>query len=221
MLTQIYEVSSAAEAAAISAMGVDHVGVLVGDGSFPREQPPARSTEIAAAIAAPSRFCALFLSADIAYITRVARELKPSIVHLGAAPDLLTAEHVSQLKALLADMPIMRSVPVVGPESLAIARAYEAIADFLLLDSYRAQDRQIGALGVTHDWSISRRIVEGVRVPVILAGGLGPDNVADAIRVVRPAGVDSKTRTDRDGRHSKDLKRVRLFHTRAKAAAEQ
>ena len=221
MLTQIYEVSSAAEAAAISAMGVDHVGVLVGDGSFPREQQPARAIEIAAAIAAPSRFCALFLSADVAYIARVARELKPSIVHLGAAPELLTPEHAAQLKPLLADMPIMRSVPVVGPESLAIARAYEGIANFLLLDSYRAQDRQIGALGVTHDWTISRRIVEGVRTPVILAGGLGPDNVAEAIRVVRPAGVDSKTRTDRVGMHSKDLERVRLFHTRAKEAAAQ
>jgi len=91
-------------------------------------------------------------------------------------------------------------------------------ADFLLLDSHRASDRQIGALGVTHDWRISRRIVARVRVPVILAGGLGPDNVADAIRAVRPAGVDSKTKTDRDGSHVKDLDCVRRFHAAAKAA---
>jgi phosphoribosylanthranilate isomerase len=76
-----------------------------------------------------------------------------------------------------------------------------------------------GALGVTHDWSISRRIVDLVRVPVVLAGGLGPDNVAEAIRAVRPAGVDSKTRTDRDGSHTKDLERVRRFHEAARAAA--
>lgn len=221
MLTQIYEVSSVAEAAAISALGVDHVGILVGDGSFPREQPPALAMEIAAAIAAPSRFCALFLSADVAYVARVARELKRSIVHLGAAPELLTPEHASQLKRSLPGMPIMRSVPVVGPDSLAIARAYEGIADFLLLDSYRGQDRQIGALGVTHDWNISRQIVDSVRTPVILAGGLGPDNVVEAIRVVRPAGVDSKTKTDRDGTHAKDLEKVRLFHGRAREAAEQ
>ncbi len=93
-----------------------------------------------------------------------------------------------------------------------MAKSYEGIADMLLLDSYRAQDKQIGALGVTHDWSISRRIVQAVRLPVILAGGLGPDNVAEAIRRVGPAGVDSKTKTDRDGSHAKDLERVRRFH---------
>jgi phosphoribosylanthranilate isomerase len=54
----------------------------------------------------------------------------------------------------------MRSVPVTGERSVVIARSYDQIADFLLLDSHRASDRQIGALGVTHDWRISRRIVE-------------------------------------------------------------
>ena len=53
---------------------------------------------------------------------------------------------------------------------------------------------------------------------MILAGGLGPDNVADAIRAVRPAGVDSKTKTDRDGSHQKDLERVRRFQEAAWAA---
>ena len=106
---------------------------------------------------------------------------------------------------------MMRSVPVVGAESIDIARGYEDVADFLLLDSYRAADGQIGALGVTHDWSISRQIVVRVRTPVILAGGLGPDNVAEAIRVVRPAGVDSKTKTDVGDTHAKDLEKVRLF----------
>jgi phosphoribosylanthranilate isomerase len=113
----------------------------------------------------------------------------------------------------------MRSIPMIGEVSIDIARSYEGISDFLLLDSHRESDRQIGALGVTHDWSISRRIVELVRTPVILAGGLGPENVADAIRSVRPAGVDSKTKTDQDGSHRKDLDRVRRFHEAARAAA--
>jgi phosphoribosylanthranilate isomerase len=53
---------------------------------------------------------------------------------------------------------------------------------------------------------------------VIIAGGLGPENVADAIKSVRPAGVDSKTRTDKtDGSHSKDLDKVRRFVELAKA----
>jgi phosphoribosylanthranilate isomerase len=53
---------------------------------------------------------------------------------------------------------------------------------------------------------------------VILAGGLGPENVADAIRTVRPAGVDSKTKTDKDGLRQKDLERVGRFHQAATVA---
>jgi phosphoribosylanthranilate isomerase len=141
-----------------------------------------------------------------------ALELRPSILHLGASADRLSPADVADLKKRLPALQIMRSVPVVNEESIAIATSYDGIADFILLDSYRAADRQIGALGVTHDWRISRRIVELVRAPVILAGGLGPDNVKEAIRAVRPAGVDSKTRTDRnDGSHGKDIERVQCF----------
>jgi phosphoribosylanthranilate isomerase len=87
-----------------------------------------------------------------------------------------------------------------------------------LLDSHKPGDIQIGAQGVTHDWSVSARIVQAVRAKVILAGGLGPGNVADAIARVAPFGVDSKTRTDRDDGKGKDLERVRKFVARAKPA---
>jgi phosphoribosylanthranilate isomerase len=218
MLTQIYEITSAAEAAALSEIGVDHIGVLVGDGSFPREQSVAAATAIAATIRPPSKLSALFLSSDLAFVARSVRALAAPILHLGAAPELVRPEQVLDLKRALPGVLIMRSVPVTGPESIAIAASYDGIADFLLLDSYRASDRQIGALGITHDWGISRQIVERLRTPVILAGGLGPDNVAEAIRVVGPAGVDSKTKTDKGDTHTKDLEKVRLFHAAARAA---
>jgi phosphoribosylanthranilate isomerase len=218
MLTQVYEIATAEEASAISAIGVDHIGVLVGDGKFPRELPVAAAAKVAAAITPSSKFSALFLAADIARIAAWAGELKPAIVHLGAGAELISPQDVASLRRMLPDVAIMRSVPMFGEESVAIARSYFEVADFLLLDSYRPADTQIGALGVTHDWRISRRIVEIAPIPVILAGGLGPDNVADAIRAVRPAGVDSKTKTDRDGSHAKDLERVRRFHAAARAA---
>jgi phosphoribosylanthranilate isomerase len=219
MLTQIYEVSTPEEARAIAAIGVDHVGVLVGNGEFPREQSPAAAARIAAAIAPPAKFLALFLTADIALIETWVRELSPAIVHLGASPALLPPARVATLRQRLPDSVIMRSVPVTDETSLHIAQSYVGLVEYLLLDSHRATDRQIGALGVTHDWRISRRIVELVPMPVILAGGLGPDNVAEAIGAVRPAGVDSKTKTDRDGSHAKDLARVRQFHDAARQDA--
>ncbi len=221
MLTQVYEVATADEARAISAMGVDHIGVLVGDGRFPRELAIADAARVAAAIARPSRFCALFLSPDLPFIEQWARELQPNILHLGAAAELLLPQDCADLKRRLPGPALMRSIPVTGEDSVSIAQSYDGIVDFLLLDSHRAEDRQIGALGITHDWRISRRIVERLRTPVILAGGIGPDNVAEAIRVVRPAGVDSKTKTDRDGMHAKDIGRVRRFHLAARAAGSQ
>jgi phosphoribosylanthranilate isomerase len=218
MLTQIYEVNTPAEAQAISAIGVNHVGVKVGSGEFAREISVIMAMRIAAAVPPPSKFVALFLSSDASFIAECARELRPAIVHLGASPDALPPKDVAILKEALSDSLIMRTIPVFGQESVTIADSYAKIADFLLLDSYRPSDGKIGALGVVHDWEISRRIVAEVGIPVILAGGLGPENVADAIRSVRPAGVDSKTKTDRPGSHRKDLDRVRLFHHAASAA---
>jgi phosphoribosylanthranilate isomerase len=219
MLTQIYEISTPEEARAISEIGIDHIGILVGDGEFPRELSILRAAEIAAAIATSAKASALFLTARADLIIEWARQLRPAIVHLGAAPELLGAVETAAIKATLPGSTIMRSVPISGEDSIHIALSYEGIADYLLLDSHRPSDRQIGALGVPHDWSISRRIVELVGTPVILAGGLGPENVAHAIDLVRPAGVDSKTKTDREGSHVKDLARVRHFHEAARAAS--
>ena len=218
MLTQIYEVSTPQEANALSRMGVDHVGILVGDGTFPRELDPNAAAAVAAAVRAPSKVVALFLSGDCTLIERMADELKPAIIHLGAASELLLPAHVVELRRKMPNALFIRSVPVTGPESVSIAVSYDRIVDFLLLDSHRAGDTQIGALGVTHDWTISAEIVERCSTPVILAGGLGPDNVSDAIRVVRPAGVDSKTKTDRGVTHAKDLTLVAAFNSAAKSS---
>ena len=209
MLTQIYEISAPEEALAISQIGIEHIGILVGNGEFPREQSLEAAAEITGAVRPPSKVSALFLTSDISLIEEWAGRLRPAIVHLGAAPELLSPKAAASLKRKLPGMLLMRSIPIVDEASIALARSYEGIADFLLLDSHRESDRQIGALGVTHD--ISRRVVVIVKIPVILAGGLGPNNVAEAIRAVRPAGVDSKTKTDRDGSHQEDLDRVRRF----------
>lgn len=200
-------------------IGVDHIGVLVGNGEFPRELPLAAARRIAGAVQRPAKLSALFLSADLSLIEEWARTLRPDILHLGAAPELLSPADAVMLRGRLPGMAVMRSVGVVDAASIEVARSYRDAVDFLLLDSHRPADRQIGAQGVTHDWAISRRIVELVRIPVILAGGLGPANVGDAIRAVRPAGVDSKTKTDRPGAHEKDFELVRRFHEAARAAS--
>jgi phosphoribosylanthranilate isomerase len=218
MLVQIYEVTTPDEAAALSAMGVDHIGVLVGPGEFPREQPIARAGEIFAGAGPGAKRCVLSLSGNVTTIVAIAAALSPDILHLGAAPERLGMDQVCQLKRLFPSVSIMRSIPVIDEASIQLACAYDGIADILLLDSCDPADCQIGALGITHNWDLDRRIVERVRIPVIVAGGLGPDNVAAAIRASRPAGVDSKTKTDKpDGSHTKDLAKVSAFVEAARA----
>jgi len=218
MLVQIYEISSPEEANALGDLGVDHIGVLVGDGSFPRERSIDHARRIFSAIPPSSKAVALLLSCDVRLIEHVISELKPAILHLGASTDLLTASTVQDLKKRCGPLTVMRSIPVVGDESIAVAKSYDGIADMLLLDSHRPGDRQIGALGITHSWEIDRKIVESVRTPVIIAGGLGPHNIIDAIRAVQPMGVDSKTKTDKeDGSDTKDLQKVKRFVARAKS----
>ena len=198
---------------------MDHIGVLVGDGSFPREQTIEKAREIFAAIPAGSKVSALSLSHDLGLIVRITAALLPDILHLGAAPQHLLPAQVRKLKVEFPQISLMRSIPVVNESSVALARSYDGIVDWLLLDSYKSGDRQIGALGVTYSWELDRRIIESVRIPTIIAGGLGAENVQDAIRVARPAGVDSKTKTDKnDGTHTKDLKKVSAFVTAARSA---
>ena len=210
MLVQIYEVQTPEEAAALARLGIDHIGVLVGDGAFPRELSIARTSAIFAAVPAGKKRVALSLSANLEEVIRVVAETRPDIVQVQAEIDFSVAM-TRVLKMRYPQIPIMRAIPVIDETSIAIAASYKGVADFLLLDSYDPGTRQFGALGRVHDWSLSRRIVDEVGIPVILAGGLGPENVAAAIAAVRPAGVDSKTKTDRPDGGSKDLAKVEAF----------
>jgi phosphoribosylanthranilate isomerase len=87
---------------------------------------------------------------------------------------------------------ILQVVHVEDVDAIDLARAYAPHAHALLLDSGRpsAAVAELGGTGRTHDWTLSRRIVEAVDRPVFLAGGIRPENVAEAIAAVRPFGID-------------------------------
>jgi phosphoribosylanthranilate isomerase len=96
------------------------------------------------------------------------------------------------LRDALPGIKLVQVVHVAGEASIAEATAVAPCVDALLLDSGNQSlpVKELGGTGRTHDWSISRRIREAVDVPVFLAGGLRPENVAEAIRAVRPFAVD-------------------------------
>jgi phosphoribosylanthranilate isomerase len=216
MLVQIFEVQTPEEAAALVRLGVDHIGVLVGDGAFPRELSITHTKAIFGAVPAGHKRVALSLSSNLEEVARVVEETKPDIVQVQAEVDDFSVAMTRVLQTRFPQTPIIRAIPVIDETSIDIAASYKGVADFLLLDTYDTGSRQFGALGRVHDWSLSRRIVENVGIPTILAGGLGPENVAAAIAAVRPAGVDSKTKTDRPEGDGKDLARVQAFVAAAK-----
>ena len=102
--------------------------------------------------------------------------------------DDISVDNIKRIRKKLPHVPLVRVIGIVGDQAVDLARSYEPFVDALLLDS-RSEDR-IGGTGKVHDWSISRRLVATVRIPVILAGGLTPDNVLEAIDTVNPYGVD-------------------------------
>jgi len=142
--------------------------------------------------------------------------LQCQIIHLGTHPDKLSPKTVYRLKNEFSHFKFAQIIPVIDRYSLEIARRYENIADYIFLDSFNIQSRRLGVTGETHDWSISAEIVRSVSTPVILAGGLGPENITAAIKTVHPWGVATKTRTDLPDGSGKDLDKVRSFLSQTK-----
>ncbi|MBU4202015.1 MAG: phosphoribosylanthranilate isomerase [Candidatus Altiarchaeales archaeon] len=103
---------------------------------------------------------------------------------------------------------IIKQIPVVDENSIEAARIYSSLVDAILLDT-KVRDT-MGGTGKTHDWSISRKIVESVDKPVILAGGLNPDNVAEAIKGIGPYAVDIASGVEAE-LGIKDPEKVRRF----------
>ncbi len=221
MIVQIYTVQSPEEGIALAECGVDHIGITPSDHGLPGELSNEAAAEIFTAIGDKAVKVALTVDSDLKKIVAMVETVKPDILHLCGDLKLMTPARVLELRKLLPGMAIMQAIPVMDNSALQIAHDYEPVADYFILDSYSDQIGGIGAAGFTHDWSISRAIVEQSKIPVILAGGLSANNVADAIRQVQPWGVDSLTRTNLplgDGKFRKDLEQVKLFVERAKKA---
>jgi len=119
------------------------------------------------------------------------------------------------------DVRIFKAIHVTSSKDVTRGDDYRGCADGFVLDTIDAANDQIGGTGKTHDWKISRAIVERFQpeIPVLLAGGLNPENVAAAIAAVRPAGVDVNSGTKGpDG--FKDPLRVRTFVAAARRALD-
>lgn len=249
MITQIYEIQTPLEAVQAIAAGVDHIGsVVVSPESW--KVPSIRETiRRVSQTAAKSSLILLYSEPDL--VCASLAYYQPDMVHfcenmvdgcVDGSIDERCRPLVKLQKRIQADFPgtkIMRTIPI--PDSIAssdfpfldLAKIFEPVSDYFLTDtliketagkSEQPVDGFVGITGKTCDWEAARKLVASSRIPVILAGGLSPENVYEGIRTIRPAGVDSCTLTNaRDGngmpiRFQKDFARVAKFVAEARRA---
>jgi len=192
-------ISSVQEARLVIAYGANALGLV----SAMPSGPGVVSDEIIARVAraTPPGITPVLLTAeqDAAAIIDQQRRLRPRAIQL---VDHVEPEAFAELYAVLPGVALMQVIHVMGPASLDEALAAAGHADALLLDSGNPglPVKELGGTGRTHNWEISREVCARSPVPVFLAGGLNPDNVAEAIRRVRPYGVDICSGVRTDGR---------------------
>ena len=200
-------------------MQPDHVGLVLAEDEPTWDSVDVATLALLRAELTQVRVVGLSLATDLEAIRRTVDAVQPAIVNLARAVTHLTPEDVHRLRHVIHPVSVMITIPVRDRLALDLADRFAPVSDWLLLDSADPTTDVVGATGHTHDWSISRQIVERLQVPVILAGGLGPHNVVDANAAVKPAGVDSLTQTSRpEDRRRKDLDRVRRFLALARNA---
>jgi len=242
---QIYEVQTPGEAEALLELGVDRIGSVLlsadsGDGL-------AETLTTVSRLGGESSLIPLFLDPDL--ISRALDRYQPHIVHFcemlwGANGGDTGREAALMRQRIIRErfpqIKVMRSIPIAPSgkgglvPSLELARMFEPVSDIFLTDTLMVAGQNpdgeqpvegfVGITGKTCDWEVAARLVRESRIPVILAGGISPENVAEGIFQVRPSGVDSCTLTnavDKTGkpiRFQKDLDKVRRLVAQTRRA---
>lgn len=240
IIVQIYEVQTPSEAEKLMGLGVDHIGSVIVSQEAWKLQLIRDTINMIDGSGVQSSLIPLFSNLDT--ILSTLDYYKPDIVHFceditlktggwGTCEELILLQE--NVKKRFPEIKIMRSIPISqsgindNGATIELARLFEPVSDYFLTDTILVKESGssnnqpvkgfVGITGQTCDWDIAAKLVESSRIPVILAGGLSPDNVFDGIMHVRPAGVDSCTMTnavDSDGclvRFKKDIGKVKRF----------
>lgn len=242
MIVQIYEIQTPEEAEKCIQLGVRHLGsVLLSDGEW-RNPVLKEVSRLCRDSNAKHSLIPLFQDPQLLYqamdyyepgLIHFCENLTDSLGKIQTLDGLL--EYQSRFKEKYPQIPIIRSIPIPPQGSvqdfptLEIARHMEPVTDLFLIDTWSEKESVEGYIGITGkpvDFDLAGRLVEQSDIPVILAGGLSPENVCEAILEVIPAGVDSCTQTnaqDKNGkslRFQKDFKKVDSFVREARRAEQ-
>ncbi len=233
MIVQVYEIQTPEEAEKCIELGVDHIGSVVL--SLEEWRVPSIKEVIRLSNGTETRNSLILLFREPESIFRALDYYQPHYVHFcdslidpgGKHADLEGILSMQlTLKEKFPEIPIIRSIPIPKKKdsadfpALTLARMLEPSSDLFLTDTWLENEPVQGFIGITgetSDWSMAKDLVLQSNIPVILAGGLSPENVYKAVKEVMPQGADTCTGTNSvDGkgrvvRFKKDFKRVGSF----------
>ena len=192
------------------AAGADAVGFLVGVPSSSRNLTLERAKVLLSQVPIFVDSVVVTAPKSVEWLVEVCERLKPSAIQIHGKEQLDSSEIREKIK----DARLIKTVYVTEDALNETAIEDSKMFDALLLDSF--SKGQYGGTGKVHDWTLSRQIKEAVApVPVILAGGLKPENVKEAILTVQPYAVDVASGVELSP-GVKDHEKVRTFVENAK-----
>ena len=205
---KICGITSETDLDAVVDSGANAIGVTAAvTVETPREVSVERATDLVAAVPPFVTSVLVTMPETVERAVELVETVEPDALQLHGAlgPDEIGA---------VRDAVPAKVIAAVDAEAADIA-AYAAAADALLVDS--VDERGGGGTGETHDWERTREVVSELSVPVVLAGGLTPENVVEAVEMVRPFAVDVASGVESAG-GEKDHEQVRQFVDRATSA---
>lgn len=168
--------------------GADIVGILVGQQHTSNDfVTPDKAKEICDFIDDRCDVSLVTHLTDAEEIIRLTKYIGNNIIQLHSS---IKESEVSKIVNELPDVELVRVINVAEDGSLYSDISSIVYANYYLFDSYNLATDQVGGTGKTHDWNRTKEIIENLDRPSFLAGGLNPSNVAHAIEIVKPYGVD-------------------------------
>lgn len=199
-------VIDAAEAEMLIDCGFTHLGFPLVLDHHTEDLSAEAAGAIVAALGDRATFFLITYLNEAADIAALASKLQVDMVQLHGE---IALTELHRLRALAPRLRIVKSLIVRGDNLQALVDEvgrFAQLVDSFITDTFDPLTGARGATGKTHDWAVSRRLVEASPKPVILAGGLNPGNLREAVLAVRPAGIDVHTGIEGpDGRKRRDL----------------
>jgi phosphoribosylanthranilate isomerase len=197
--------------------GADFFGLVIEAPASPRSLRVDEACCLAELAA--TQAVAVCVSDDIDFLLRLVNTMRPRALQLHT---VLNADDRRRLREVAPIWQVVSLPPAGGDDPHLITAVSQTIGDavnegveMIVLDT--ARNGRSGGTGLVSDWTLAARIVAKTPVPVLLAGGIGPENACQALAEVKPAGLDSSSRLERSpGR--KDPHRVRQLIAALQAA---